>query len=83
MFLHVAVDRQFQKDGEREADFINIVVWRNTAEFLSKYFSKGKPIAHIQSKQENTKTKRATIAQLLKSSLTRFILCHRIKKHKA
>lgn len=41
----VAVDRQFQKDGEREADFINIVVWRNTAEFLSKYFSKGKPIA--------------------------------------
>jgi len=30
--------------GERQSDFVNIVVWRNTAEFVSKYFSKGKMI---------------------------------------
>lgn len=42
----IAINRPFvPKDGgERQADFINIVVWRNTAEFVSKYFSKGKMI---------------------------------------
>lgn len=39
----LAVDRDFKADGgEREADFINCVAWRNTAEFVSKYFSKGR-----------------------------------------
>lgn len=39
----LAVDRDFKSDGgEREADFINCVAWRNTAEFVSKYFSKGR-----------------------------------------
>lgn len=39
----LAVDRDFApKDGERETDFIDCVAWRNTAEFVSKYFSKGK-----------------------------------------
>jgi single-strand DNA-binding protein len=38
----LAVNRNFKKDGgEREADFINCVAWRNTAEFVNKYFSKG------------------------------------------
>lgn len=39
----VAVDRDFpNKDtGERETDFIDCVAWRNTAEFVSKFFSKG------------------------------------------
>lgn len=42
----VAVDRKFKnKAGEYEADFISCVAWRNTAEFLAKYFNKGKPIA--------------------------------------
>ena len=42
----VAVDRRFQKQGEqRQTDFINIVVWRNTAEFVAKYFTKGQLIA--------------------------------------
>lgn len=40
----LAVDRDFSgKDGgEKETDFIDCVAWRNTAEFISKYFSKGR-----------------------------------------
>lgn len=39
----LAVDRDFKgQDGEKETDFIDIVVWRKTAEFVSKYFSKGR-----------------------------------------
>ena len=39
----VAVDRDIKnKDGEREADFIDIVAWRNTATFVSQYFTKGR-----------------------------------------
>ncbi len=43
----VAVNRQFQskETGERQADFINVVAWRNTAEFVCKYFTKGQMIA--------------------------------------
>lgn len=42
----VAVDRGYVKQGEeRKADFINVVAWRNTAEFVTKYFSKGSMIA--------------------------------------
>ena len=39
----VAVDRDFKsQSGERETDFIEVVAWRNTAEFVTKYFSKGR-----------------------------------------
>ena len=39
----IAVDRDYKnQDGEKETDFIDIVAWRNTAEFVSKYFSKGR-----------------------------------------
>lgn len=42
----VAVDRGYARQGEeRQADFINIVAWRSTAEFVSKYFTKGQMIA--------------------------------------
>ncbi len=42
----VAVDRRFQKSGEdRQTDFINVVAWRQTAEFVSRYFQKGSMIA--------------------------------------
>lgn len=38
----LAVDRDFKsQNGEKECDFIDIVAWRNTAEFVSKYFDKG------------------------------------------
>lgn len=42
----VAVDRKFadKNTGERQADFITCVAWRQTAEFVSRYFSKGKLI---------------------------------------
>ena len=39
----IAVDRDFKgQNGEKETDFIECVAWRNTAEFVSKYFDKGK-----------------------------------------
>ena len=42
----LAVDRDYtQQRQERQADFINIVAWRNTAEFINKYFVKGQMIA--------------------------------------
>ncbi len=42
----VAVDRGYVKQGEeRKADFINVVCWRQTAEFVTKYFAKGSMIA--------------------------------------
>lgn len=41
----IAVDRRYQgKDEEKKTDFFNIVAWRQTAEFVSKYFSKGRCI---------------------------------------
>lgn len=42
----VAINRSYtsKETGERQTDFINVVTWRNTAEFVSKYFSKGKMI---------------------------------------
>lgn len=42
----LAVDRDFKNaDGKREADFIDCVAWRNTAEFVSQYFTKGRMAA--------------------------------------
>ena len=39
----LAVDRDYKAKGaEKETDFIDIVAWRNTAEFVSKYFAKGR-----------------------------------------
>ena len=39
----IACDRDFKSQtGEKETDFIDITVWRNTAEFVSKYFAKGR-----------------------------------------
>ena len=44
----IAVDRGYARQGEeRQADFINIVAWRSTAEFVSKYFVKGQMIAVV------------------------------------
>lgn len=45
----VAVDRDYSgKDGgEKETDFIDCVAWRNTGEFVSKYFTKGRMIAVV------------------------------------
>ena len=42
----LAVDRDFAAQGaERETDFVDIVAWRNMAEFVSKYFTKGRMLS--------------------------------------
>lgn len=40
----IAVDRRYSSGGERQTDFINIVAWRTSAEFITKYFKKGNMI---------------------------------------
>ena len=42
--LTIAVDRYTKAGEERKADFINCTAWGNTAQFLAKYFTKGKEI---------------------------------------
>ena len=58
--FRIAVDRNFARQGEqRQADFIDIVAWRQTAEFVSRYFQKGSPIVvegSIQTRQYQDKT---------------------------
>lgn len=40
----IAVERRYKQGEERQADFINIVAWRSSAEFICKYFKKGSMI---------------------------------------
>ena len=55
----LAVDRDFKaKDGEKVVDFIDCVAWRNTAEFVSKYFTKGRMAVASGSLQIRTWTDR-------------------------
>ncbi len=57
--FRIAVDRSYVKAGaERQADFIDIVAWRNTAEFVCRNFGKGSLIAvdgQLQSRQYQAK----------------------------
>ena len=41
----LAVERNYRSGDERVTDFLDIVAWRNTAEFASKYFTKGMQVA--------------------------------------
>lgn len=50
----MAVNRRFAKEGQQNADFINCTAWRNTAEFISKYFSKGNMISVVGSLQSRS-----------------------------
>ena len=55
--FRIAVSRRFQnKDGQQEADFINIVCWRQSAEFVKRYFNKGRSILVCGSLQSRTWT---------------------------
>lgn len=55
--LQVAVDRSYTpKNQERQADFIDCVAWRSTAEFISRYFHKGQMIALTGSIQTDNYT---------------------------
>ena len=40
----LAVERDFKSNGQKETDFINCSAWRQTAEFLSRYFGKGRMV---------------------------------------
>lgn len=40
----IAVDRKYNRGEEKQADFPTIIAWRNTAEFICKYFTKGSAI---------------------------------------
>ena len=42
--FNVAVNRQYQKGKPQEVDFISVTAWRQTAEFVSRYFTKGRMI---------------------------------------
>lgn len=53
----LAVDRNYQSGGEKKADFINCVAWRQTAEFITRYFTKGSLIALVgELQQKNYQT---------------------------
>lgn len=55
--ITVAIDRPYRKDQEeRQADFINVTCWRSTAEFVSRYFNKGKMIIVEGSLRNNNYT---------------------------
>lgn len=63
--FRIACDRSYtQKGQQRQADFIDVVAWRQSAEFVSKYFQKGSMIAiegslqtrQYQDKQGNNRT---------------------------
>lgn len=66
----IAVDRKFSKGEEKGCDFINITAWRQTAEFVSKYFKKGNPIIVVgelqtrsyEDKQKNRRTVTEVVA---------------------
>ena len=50
----VAVDRPYSSGGEKQTDFFDCVFWRQGAEFVSKYFSKGKEII-VQGEMQSRK----------------------------
>ena len=53
----LAVNRKFAKEGEQQqTDFINCVAWRNTAEFISRYFRKGSSLCIVGNIQTRTWT---------------------------
>jgi len=55
----LAVNRKVVKDREQQTDFINCMAWRNTAEFISRYFKKGSSICIVGSIQTRSWTDNA------------------------
>lgn len=53
--FRIAVNRRFKNaEGTYDADFISCVAWRSNADYISKYFSKGKPIEIVGNIQTRT-----------------------------
>lgn len=73
--FRIAVDRSFTRQGEeRKADFIAVTAWRQTAEFVSKYFQKGSMIAiegSLQTRQYQDKNgNNRTTTEILASQVS-------------
>lgn len=67
----VAYQRDYKSaDGERATDFITIVAWRSTAEFVSKYFSKGLAVVDGRLQFRDWTDRVVTIVAMQRSSLT-------------
>lgn len=61
----VAIDRNHKQGDAKQTDFINVVAWRNTAEFVTRYFRKGDMIAlqgSIQTKKYEDKNGNKRVA---------------------
>ena len=66
----IAVERRFDKE---KTDFINIVTWRQTAEFVAKYFTKGQMIAvmgEIQNREYEKDGQKRTITEVVASQVS-------------
>ena len=73
--IRLAVDRDYAPQGqERKADFINVVAWRGTAEFVAKFFRKGQMIAvngSIQTRQyEDRRGNKRTAVEVVAGSVS-------------
>ena len=65
--LRLAVQRRFaNQQGVREADFFTIICWRQTAEFCSRYLSKGRKIAVEGSLQTRSMMRRTARSAMLR-----------------
>lgn len=71
----VAVDRPCRNGDDRQTDFFNCTAWRGTAEFISKYFSKGQMIAiegSMQSRRYDDKDGNKRIAWEIQTGQAHF-----------
>lgn len=72
----IAVERRYKQGEERQTDFINIVAWRGTAEFVSKHFYKGSMIGiegSIQTRKYQDKDGKNRTAFEIKANEAQFI----------
>jgi single-strand DNA-binding protein len=64
----IAVERDYTQNGERQTDFLNLVAWGKTAEFITNYFGKGDMIAvrgSIQTRQYEKDGSKRTATEVL------------------
>lgn len=70
--IRIAVDRDYGRGEEKQTDFIDVTAWRQTAEFISKYFQKGRMIVvsgRLQMREWTDKDgNRRTVAEVVADS---------------
>ena len=84
----IAVQRKFKNaEGEYESDFINCVAWKNTAEFVQKYFKKGEKIAvsgSIQTRTyDNSDGKKVYVTEVVADEVEKLVWNTNTKKEDA